>query len=475
MATLASPFIDPAAAPLSPLKFRDPEWTAKGEPRATVTLGALKTLWFNTGTLCNLACTSCYIESSPTNDALSYLTLAEVDRFLDEIDAPIEIGFTGGEPFMNPEIMAMLDHALGRGHHVLVLSNAMRPMRRHEAAILALAARFPGKLTVRVSLDHHTQAVHEQERGPQELGPRDRGSQMARRQRRAARGRGPAAARRKRGGLAHRLCGAVRAAWRRSRRPRPIGARPVPGNGCRRRRRRNQRGMLGRARADPGIGHVLVEPDDRPPQGPAGGRSRGLHLAALRRAIPAWRDAWPRRARPSRSTTRIARASACSAGRAARDDAQRDHSHARTPAMRLLSCLASLSDADEIIVADGGSTDATPAIARAAGATIVNSERGRGVQLAKGAAVARGDALLFVHADTRLSPGWRTLAETAPGGVATAGVLSPQARRFRLAGAADRARRLAPHAPGRPALWRPGPARVARRLRCGGRVSARSS
>jgi hypothetical protein len=161
-----SPFIDPAAAPLSPLKFRDPEWTAKGEPRATVTLGALKTLWFNTGTLCNLACTSCYIESSPTNDALSYLTLTEVDRFLKEIEAPTEIGFTGGEPFMNPEIIAMLEHALVRGHRVLVLSNAMRPMRRHEAAILALAACFPGKLTIRVSLDHHTQAVHEQERGP---------------------------------------------------------------------------------------------------------------------------------------------------------------------------------------------------------------------------------------------------------------------------------------------------------------------
>jgi hypothetical protein len=161
-----SPFIDPGAAPLSPLKFRDPEWTAKGEPRATVTLGALKTLWFNTGTLCNLACTSCYIESSPTNDALSYLTLAEVDRFLEEIEAPTEIGFTGGEPFMNPEIIAMLERALARGHRVLVLSNAMRPMRRHEGAILALAARFPGKLTIRVSLDHHAQAVHEQERGP---------------------------------------------------------------------------------------------------------------------------------------------------------------------------------------------------------------------------------------------------------------------------------------------------------------------
>jgi len=169
MATLAaptSPFIDPAFAPLSPEKFRDPLRTAKGERRATVTLGQLKTLWFNTGTLCNLTCKSCYIESSPTNDALSYLTLDEVDRFLDELDAPTEIGFTGGEPFMNPEIMAMVEHALGRGHRVLVLSNAMRPMRRHDAAILALNARIPGTLTVRISLDHHTQAIHEQERGP---------------------------------------------------------------------------------------------------------------------------------------------------------------------------------------------------------------------------------------------------------------------------------------------------------------------
>jgi hypothetical protein len=161
-----SPFIDPEAAPLSPLKFRDPKWTAEGEPRATVTLGALKTLWFNTGTLCNLTCTSCYILSSPTNDALAYLALAEVERFLDELEAPTEIGFTGGEPFMNPEIIAMLEHSLARGHRALVLSNAMQPMRRHEGAIRALAVRFPSKLTIRVSIDHHTKAIHEQERGP---------------------------------------------------------------------------------------------------------------------------------------------------------------------------------------------------------------------------------------------------------------------------------------------------------------------
>jgi rSAM/selenodomain-associated transferase 2 len=77
----------------------------------------------------------------------------------------------------------------------------------------------------------------------------------------------------------------------------------------------------------------------------------------------------------------------------------------------LAACLAALGPADEIIVADGGSTDATLAIARAGGAAIVTSEAGRGMQLAKGAAKASGDAFLFVHADTRLSPGWRAIAE----------------------------------------------------------------
>ena len=161
----ASPFRDPGAAPLAPGKFVDPFTTAKGDPRASVTLGALTTLWLNTGTLCNLSCASCYIESSPRNDALVYLTLAEATRFLDELTAPIEIGLTGGEPFMNPDIVVMLDASLSRGHRVLVLSNAMRPMRRHEVAIRDLAARFPGQLTIRVSLDHHTASVHEAERG----------------------------------------------------------------------------------------------------------------------------------------------------------------------------------------------------------------------------------------------------------------------------------------------------------------------
>ena len=158
-----------AGPPLPPGKFADQAITATGEARAHVSLDALETLWLNTGTLCNLACANCYIESSPTNDALIYLTADDATRFLDEIAggafAVREIGFTGGEPFMNPEILAMLNNALERGHDVLVLTNAMRPMRRHQDALLDLLQRYGAKLTLRVSLDHYTQSVHEAERG----------------------------------------------------------------------------------------------------------------------------------------------------------------------------------------------------------------------------------------------------------------------------------------------------------------------
>src|SRR5688572_30371794 len=122
------------ARPAARTKFSDPFLTARGEPRATVGLRALETLWFNTGTLCNIECRNCYILSSPINDELVYLTADEVEVYFDEIAArglpTREIGFTGGEPFMNPETGAMARLALARGFEVLILTNAMRPMMR---------------------------------------------------------------------------------------------------------------------------------------------------------------------------------------------------------------------------------------------------------------------------------------------------------------------------------------------------------
>ncbi len=159
-----------ASAPaLAKKKFRDPDVTARGERRAKVSLKALGTLWFNTGTLCNLACLNCYIESSPRNDRLAYLTRADVARYLDEIARnclPTRlIGFTGGEPFMNPDMIAMLEDTLSRGFDALVLTNAMRPMQKVQPRLLDLRQRFGARLTVRVSLDHYGTTVHEAERG----------------------------------------------------------------------------------------------------------------------------------------------------------------------------------------------------------------------------------------------------------------------------------------------------------------------
>ena len=161
----------PAFKPLDPRKFQDPELTAAGERRASVALRRLETLWFNTGTLCNIECANCYIESSPTNDRLVYLSAAEVAAFLDEAEAlnqrPRSVGFTGGEPFMNPDIAAMLEEALSRGHDVLVLTNAMRPMMRPriQAALAELNRRYGAGLTLRVSLDHWRADLHDEERG----------------------------------------------------------------------------------------------------------------------------------------------------------------------------------------------------------------------------------------------------------------------------------------------------------------------
>lgn len=152
-------------------KFSDPDLTAKGEVRAHVDFQQLETLWINTGTLCNIECKNCYIHSSPTEDRLSYISLAEVEAYLDEIAregfATREIGFTGGEPFMNPDMLAMSEAALARGHDVLILTNAMAPMMRPRIreGLLSLRSRFASKLKLRVSLDHHTQMLHDAERG----------------------------------------------------------------------------------------------------------------------------------------------------------------------------------------------------------------------------------------------------------------------------------------------------------------------
>ena len=152
-------------------KFSHPDVTAKGEARASVDFRRLETLWINTGTLCNIECANCYIHSGPTEDRLSYITREEAARYLDEIAAlglgTKEIAFTGGEPFMNPDMCVMVEDALARGHEVLILTNAMQPMMRPrvQASLVDLRARFGERLRLRVSIDHYREDRHDHERG----------------------------------------------------------------------------------------------------------------------------------------------------------------------------------------------------------------------------------------------------------------------------------------------------------------------
>ena len=163
--------VDAQSAKANIGKFQNSLVTANGEDRATVSLTNPETLWFNTGTLCNIECVNCYILSSPTNDALVYITAEEVSGYLDQIEErawPIrEIAFTGGEPFMNPEMIAMTEASLARGYEVLILTNAMRPMmrKRVKEGLLRLNAAYPGKLTLRISVDHYRPDLHDAERG----------------------------------------------------------------------------------------------------------------------------------------------------------------------------------------------------------------------------------------------------------------------------------------------------------------------
>ncbi|HTS01613.1 MAG TPA: radical SAM protein [Thermoanaerobaculia bacterium] len=130
-------------------------------------LAALDTVWIQVaGTLCNLACTHCFISCSPANDAHGMMPLADVVRVLDEAErlGAKEYYLTGGEPFLNRDILAILEAALAKGP-VSVLTNGVliRPDTARSLKALSDASEY--SLDLRVSLDGWDAATNDAVRG----------------------------------------------------------------------------------------------------------------------------------------------------------------------------------------------------------------------------------------------------------------------------------------------------------------------
>jgi AdoMet-dependent heme synthase len=133
----------------------------------SVRLDSLDTLWFQVaGTLCNLACTHCFVSCSPTNRTHEMLSLATVLGHLDDAErlGVREYYFTGGEPFLNPEMEEILAATLERGP-ATVLTNGLLldPGRCARLARLAATSRY--SLDLRVSLDGYDAASNDPVRG----------------------------------------------------------------------------------------------------------------------------------------------------------------------------------------------------------------------------------------------------------------------------------------------------------------------
>ena len=132
-----------------------------------VALASLDTLWFQVGgTVCNLACTHCFISCSPTNHTHEMLTLAEVEQRLAEAAAlgVKEYYFTGGEPFLNPEMEAILAATLRQGP-ATVLTNGLLLDAGRCRRLAELAAGSEYSLDLRVSLDGFTAEANDPIRG----------------------------------------------------------------------------------------------------------------------------------------------------------------------------------------------------------------------------------------------------------------------------------------------------------------------
>jgi MoaA/NifB/PqqE/SkfB family radical SAM enzyme len=144
----------------------DWQFTPGGDPRGYIQPHALSEVWFHTGSACNLACPFCLEGSKPGDRRIGRVTLADVRPFLEEAGAlgVRQLSFTGGEPFIVKDMVAILDHALSIAP-ALVLTNGVDALPRRLAKLHPLRARaYP--LSFRVSLDYPDAARHDAGRGP---------------------------------------------------------------------------------------------------------------------------------------------------------------------------------------------------------------------------------------------------------------------------------------------------------------------
>ncbi len=146
-------------------------------PAPEVTLAHLDDLWFQvSGTLCNLTCKHCFISCSPHNRSFGFLDLAAVQRSLDESVAlgVKEYYFTGGEPFLNPDMVAILERTLEYGP-ATVLTNATVFKEEWLARVEQADAASRYSLEFRVSLDGFTPEENDPIRGDGVFGRTMRG------------------------------------------------------------------------------------------------------------------------------------------------------------------------------------------------------------------------------------------------------------------------------------------------------------
>ncbi len=131
-------------------------------------LSALDALWFQVaGTLCNLRCHHCFISCAPDNHTLGMMTFAQFKPYLDE---SVKFGvkeyyFTGGEPFINPEIFEILEATLAVGP-ATVLTNATRFNKEKIARLAAMRNTSDYSLELRVSIDGFSPETNDPIRGP---------------------------------------------------------------------------------------------------------------------------------------------------------------------------------------------------------------------------------------------------------------------------------------------------------------------